>query len=249
MEKETIIFLHGIVGNRNAFKREMEVLQAHYHCISYDLYDPKLEGQFSLEQLIEQLYRIYTKAKINRAHLCSLSFGCIIAKGFARKYPEMVLSMTFVGGYCCKVPSLFDQKLTKVLAIKDRYEYVEWIKLYARLFNPNIPFIAEDSAAIFLNYALQVHPLALEKAIFLQREFDSSAALVTMKMPILWVMGEWDELYKSTLRDLSQFIPHVHYIELKNAGHVAHIHQPEPFMAIFQSFLNYSFIKHSDTAV
>ncbi|WP_227939549.1 alpha/beta fold hydrolase [Alkalihalobacillus deserti] len=102
MEIETIIFLHGMVGNKNAFKKEIEKLKDQYLCIAYDFYDPNdlaVEGVLSLDLLVEQLYSKYVKAGIEQAHLCTLSFGSIVAMAFANKYPNMVTSMTFVGGY------------------------------------------------------------------------------------------------------------------------------------------------------
>ncbi|WP_245308278.1 alpha/beta fold hydrolase [Halalkalibacter urbisdiaboli] len=241
MEKETIIFLHGIVGNKNVFKHEVETLNAHYHCISYDFYDPDdlgAVGLLSLDLLLDQLYAKFVKAGVEKAHLCALSFGCVVAQAFAKKYPSMVLSMTFVGGYCCNVPSTFSTNLTQVLQEKDDYPYEAWLRRCATVLNPNKEFIPEDSEEIFFHSALLVHPNVFEKAMRIQLEFDSKAALVGMNTPILWVMGEYDELYKSTLLDLKRYVPHVEYKELKHAGHVAHIHQHEQFMSIFQRFLN-----------
>ncbi|WP_258000244.1 alpha/beta fold hydrolase [Bacillus sp. Marseille-P3661] len=241
MEKETIIFLHGIVGNKNAFSREIEKLKNQYQCIAYDLYDPDdlgVEGQLTIDLLLDQLYSKYIKYKIKKAHLCGFSFGCMIATAFAKKYPDMVSSMTFVGGHCCNVFSKLYTNISTVLAEKPKFEYKKWIKYCAPLLNPNLPLIPENSERIFQRYALQVHPDVFEKALRIHIEFDSSAALEGMKTPIMWVLGEYDELTKGTLFDLQQYIPHVEYIEIANAGHAAHVHQHVEFMSLFQDFLN-----------
>ncbi|MDQ0246383.1 pimeloyl-ACP methyl ester carboxylesterase [Bacillus fengqiuensis] len=238
--KETIIFLHGMVGNQNAFKRERERLQAEYNCITYDFYDSENLGTdvpFSLDLLLDQLYSKYKEHGIKRAHLCALSFGCIIASAFVEKYPDMVRSLTFIGGYFCNVPSQLHLKRLQLNKEKQQLKYERWIQRYARLLNANKKQISEDSEGIFIKSALQLHPHVFEKATMLPLEFDSRKALCGIKTPILWIMGEYDELYKETLSNLKQDIPHVQYKELKNAGHVAHIHQPEQFMSIFYSFL------------
>ncbi len=228
--------MHGIVGNKNAFKKEIAKLKEQYHCICYDLYDVHEVG-LSLTVLIERLSHQYKKAKLKKAHLCALSFGSLIAVAFAKKYPDMVESITVVGGYCCQVPSRFYTNVTTMLEKKDQIDYEEWVCEYARLLNPNVDSIAEDSEAIFIQYAKQVHPVVLEKLIRMQLEFDSKTALAGLTMPVLWVMGEYDELYKGTLSHLKTQIPHVEYHEIQRAGHVAHIHQPELFMLLFQTFL------------
>lgn len=245
--KEAIIFLHGIVGNKSVFKGEIENLKEQYNCIAYDFYYAEHLGvdiPFSLDLLLEQLYNQYKKNRIEKAHLCALSFGCIIAMAFARKYPHMVTSLTVIGGYFCDVLSNFRTRLIQVLREKQLFDYEVWLKRYAKLLNSNKKQISEDSESIFVKSALLLHPNVFEKAARLQLEFDSVAALQEIQAPVLWVMGEYDELYKETLLNLEQYIPQVEYEELKNAGHVAHIHQPEQFISIFKSFL-----KRVDTSI
>ena len=239
MGKETIIFLHGIVGNKNAFKQEMETLENQYHCFAYDFYNSSdLVGkEFSLEFLVDQLYFHFIKEKIEKAHLCTLSFGCIVATAFAKRYPDRVMSMTFVGGYLCNVPSQYHWNVEHVLAGKEQLDYEKWIDYCASLLNPNSVHLAEDSEKIYRDYALQLEPDIFEQALRIQLEFESSSTLAGIHLPILWVMGEYDELFKGTLMTLHQLIPHVEYCELKHAGHAAHAHQHVQFTNVFQSFL------------
>ncbi|MED4532780.1 alpha/beta hydrolase [Metabacillus fastidiosus] len=238
--RETIIFLHGMVGNRNVFKSEIDKLKDEYVCISYDFYkDENFEIDFalSLDLLIEQLYEQYKSNGVKKAHLCTLSFGCIVATAFYEKYPHMVESLTFVGGYCCHISSGLHTIFTQLLDGKSNMEYRSWLKKCAKAVNPNKKQILEDSEAIFEESALLLHPNVFERAIRLQLEYDLRKGLTKINIPILWIMGEYDELYKETLADLENYIPHVQYREIKRAGHVAHIHQPDQFMTMFTSFL------------
>lgn len=244
--KETIIFLHGIVGNKNTFKTEMDKLKGQYNFIAYNFYDSDPIGRdhpFSLEILLEQLYAHYQEKGITTAHLCTLSFGCIPAMAFAKKYPDMVTSLTFVGGYFCRVPTKLHAKCVQLYKEKQEFDYVTWLKRYAKSLNPNKKQIPEDSEAIFVKQALLLHPNVLEKAIKIQIEFDTRKSLKGINVPVLWVMGEYDELYKETLSELENYLPNVVYKELKKAGHAAHIHQPEQFMSVFKPFLKKNEIK------
>ena len=156
---------------------------------------------------------------------------------FAEKYPDMVTSLTFVGGYFCNVPSKLHTKCVQLYKEKQEFDYITWVKRYAKSLNPNKKQIPEDSEAIFVKHALMLQPNVLEKAIQIQLEFDTRKVLKGMDLPILWVMGEYDELYKETLVELKHYVPHVEYIELKKAGHAAHIHEPEQFIVfLFNPF-------------
>lgn len=241
-KKETIIFLHGIVGNKEAFKNEVNALSSEYFCISYDLLgcrqeDLGKEVSYSLEGLVEQLYRIYCAYNVESAHLCALSYGGFVASEFAVRYPRLVKSLTLSGGYC-NIESTFQTTLNKLL-LKKKPLLTEgkWLREYVSLMNPNRPEIDDDSEGIFFHHALKLHPTVLEKALYIQKEVSSETTLPLVTQPVLWVMGEHDELHKSTLSRIHEWIPHVEYYELPNAGHVAHIHQPVLFMELFHPFL------------
>jgi 2-succinyl-6-hydroxy-2,4-cyclohexadiene-1-carboxylate synthase len=238
--KESIIFLHGIVGNKGAFKAEIDQLKDQYHCISYDFYDANQLGEdhpLSIDTLLDQLYEQFTKNNIQKAHLCALSYGCVVAMAFAQKYLEMVSSLTFIGGYCVDEPSSLRTNMETLLNDRDQYDYKSWVKQYAQKNNPNKKQIPEDSEAIFVKSALYLHPKVFEKACRLQFEFDYKKALKNIKAPVLWVMGEYDHVHKGTLGNLRQHLQDVDYREIKEAGHVAHIHQPAAFLSLYKAFL------------
>ena len=68
-EKETIIFIHGLVGNRRAFKRN-KTFSSSYNIITYDLLghgDDKGEAiDFSLQRLVDQLLNLYEQEGIKK---------------------------------------------------------------------------------------------------------------------------------------------------------------------------------------
>jgi len=241
-KKETIIFLQGIVGNKEAFKNEVNQLSSEYSCISFDSLGCREEDlgknvPYSLEVLVEQLYQTYLINDIESAHLCALSYGGFVASEFAVKYPHLVESLTLSGGYC-NAESTFRTTLNKLLLKKKPLLTEEkWLREYVSLMNPNKPTINDDSEGIFYHHALKLHPAVLEKALYVQKEVSSDITLPLVTQPVLWVMGEHDDLHKSTLEHLHEWIPHVEYHELPHAGHVAHIHQPELFMELFRPFL------------
>ncbi len=75
-EKETIIFIHGLVGNRRAFKKEQKRFSASYNIITYDLLghgDDKGEAiDFSLQRLVDQLLNLYEQEGIKKStYLCA----------------------------------------------------------------------------------------------------------------------------------------------------------------------------------
>ncbi|PGK51705.1 alpha/beta hydrolase [Priestia megaterium] len=239
--KETIIYLHGIVGNQQAFKHQIEELGNEYNCIGYD-YVGYSEGELgknipcTLDILVAQLHGIFQTQKIEKAHLCALSYGCLIATAYAYRYPDHVQSLTFVGGYCNQDSEYIDN-LHQLLREKSQYTHFEWLRRYAFATNPNHPEISENTEGIFCACAEPLHPTILENAVRLQTEFPSMEYLSAIKQPILWVMGDLDGIHLGTLYNLHEMVPQVQYHEIRGAGHVAHIHKRQEFMDLFKPFL------------
>jgi len=240
---ETIIFVHGLVGNRNAFKREYQYFCSDYQVVGYDLLghgsDRGKEISFSLENLLAQLHDVYRQAGVEKAHLCTLSYGCYIANLFAAEYPEKVLSLCHIGGHYNNPSQLFDVFQSYWERIDD--EYLLWLHQYSDAINPSVkgafnPF-ALLSNAVYYKLGRQLYPTVLKDALGHRVLFDMKTCLATLKQPMLWVMGGYDHLYKTCLYDLDKIVPHVQYKELPLAGHAANIFRPGYFQKQYAEFL------------
>jgi pimeloyl-ACP methyl ester carboxylesterase len=241
--KETIIFIHGLVGNHRAFKKECKLFSPHYNIITYDLLghgeDKGQAIDFSLERLVEQLSDVYTKEGIKQAHLCTLSYGCYIGILFAHSYPEKVLSLCHIGGHYNNPSDLYD--VFKKFWDKRDMKYSAWLYQYASTIFPagitsGNPF-ALISKNIYYRFGLKLHPSIILESLRHRLEFDLKSRLQELTHPILWVMGEYDQLYKSCLVDLKTILPHVLYKEIPLAGHAANLFRPNYFYDLYSRFL------------
>jgi pimeloyl-ACP methyl ester carboxylesterase len=235
---QTIIFLHGLVGNHNAFRKEMDELSTDYHVVTYDLLghgeDRGVEASFTLENLLQQLDQVFQQSGIEQAHLCSLCFSSYIANAYAYRYPTKVLSLTHIGGHYNNPSPLFDT--FQLLWDTQSLPYEQWINQIASRINWKSPF-AKESIEIFTQYAKKMHPSILKQAFQIRLQLDIKRILREIQHPVLWIMGEYDYLYKSAIYDLHQVIPHVHYVEIPNAGHVVQAYQSRLFVDIYKQFL------------
>ena len=243
-EKKTIIFIHGLVGNRRAFKKEYKRFSSSYNIITYDLLghgeDKGQAIEFSLERLVEQLSDLYETEGIEQAHICALSYGCYIATIFAHKYPEKVLSLCHIGGHYNN-PSLLYNVFRKFWD-KRGHDYSTWLYQYANTIFPSgilkaNPF-AVISKNIYYRFGLQLHSSIIVESLKHRLEFDLKSRLKELSQPILWVMGEHDHLYKSCLFDLKSILPNVLYKEIPLAGHAANLFRPSYFHDLYSLFLH-----------
>lgn len=240
--KETIIFIHGLTGTKRAFKKQMEYFHSTFHTYSYDLIGhgehKGKNHEFTLENLVMQLEDFYEQNGIQEAHLCSLSYGCYPSAIFANKWGKKVKSLCFIGGHYNAQSQLFNvfQHYWKT---RDE-EYSTWLQNYANDIYPKVnrmdPYSA-ISKKIYYKYALELDQHIIKTALHHRLQFDLRTVLTHLSVPVLWVMGEHDTLYKSALVELNQVIPHVIYKEIKYAGHAANLFRPTCFQKIYENFL------------
>lgn len=240
--KESIIFIHGLTGSKRAFKKQIEYFNQDYHTYTYDLLG---HGEhigkhvhFTLDNLVKQLEAFYDANGIKEAHICSLSYSCYPSAIFANKWKERVKSLCFIGGHY-NAPSKLLDVLRFYWNTRDE-DYDTWLKKYSNDIYPTesiLDLYSAISKRIYYKFGLKLDEQILKNAIWHRLNYDLRSHLERVTTPVLWVMGEYDSLYKSTLTDLKSIIPHVIYKEIKHAGHAANLFRPNCFRDIYENFL------------
>jgi 3-oxoadipate enol-lactonase len=92
---ESIIFIHGALLNSHLWRRQLNELSRGFHCIAYDLRGhgrtgPSSVRRYSTEVFADDLLAIYRALGIEKATLCGLSLGGMIAQNFASRFPDRV---------------------------------------------------------------------------------------------------------------------------------------------------------------
>ncbi|MTH54691.1 alpha/beta fold hydrolase [Bacillus mangrovi] len=240
--KETIVFIHGLTGSRKAFKKQIDYFSHFYNTHAYDLlgHGENLDKttDFTLHGLVSQLEQLFEQKEITKAHLCSISYGCYPATIFAVKRKEKVQSLCYIGGHYNS-----DSPLSYVLRHfkENSYSsYSDWLKRYSRDLFPNSSAVdpyAIISTRIYYRYGLHLKENILKRAIDHRLDYDLKKDLKQITVPVLWVMGDHDNLFKSSIIDLDEVIPHVFYKEIPHTGHAANMFRPFAFRRLYAEFL------------
>ncbi|MBS2971005.1 alpha/beta hydrolase [Metabacillus sp. KIGAM252] len=239
---ENIVFIHGLTGSRRAFKKQIDYFSRKYNTYAYDLLghgeDRGKKTDFSLDGLVAQLEELYEREGIEKAHLCSISYGCYPSTIFASKYKEKVSSLCYIGGHYNS-----DSPLTYVLQHfhDNRYnDYPDWLRRYSKDLFPKSGVVdpyALISTKLYYKYGLELHEDVLKKAIEHRLDYDLKADLKQVGVPVLWIMGDHDNLFKSSITDLDEVIPHAFYKEIPHTGHAANMFRPFAFRRMYAEFL------------
>lgn len=240
--KENIVFIHGLTGSRRAFKKQMDYFSHEYNTYAYDLpghgKDRGQEADFSLEHLMGQLEELYERKGIEKAHICSISYGCYPSTIFYEKWKGKVSSLCYIGGHYNS-----DSALSRVLQhfwIHDYGNYTEWLRNYSRDLFPKSSVMdpyAIISSKLYYKYGHDLHEKVLKDAIGHRLHYDLRSDLMKVAIPVLWIMGDHDQLFKSSITDLKEVIPHAEYKEIPHSGHAANMFRPIAFRRMYEEFL------------
>lgn len=92
-----LFLIHGIGAARDTWARALPVLTPHFSVVTYDLRghgaSPLPEGEFGLDDLVNDLERLRQRTGFEAAHFAGHSLGGMIGPAYARRFPERVLSL------------------------------------------------------------------------------------------------------------------------------------------------------------
>ena len=92
-----VLLMHGIGGNRNNWRDQVEALADRFHVAAWDARgygdSDDYEGPLDFADFSADLARVLDEFGASAAHLVGLSMGGIIAQDFYRRHPRRVLSL------------------------------------------------------------------------------------------------------------------------------------------------------------
>ncbi len=92
-----LFLIHGIGAARDTWRYMTPLLCRYFTVVSYDLRghgtSPMPDGEFGLEELVNDLERVREQTGIERAHFAGHSLGGMIGPAYARRHPERVQSL------------------------------------------------------------------------------------------------------------------------------------------------------------
>lgn len=242
-DKEWILMLHGIGGNLNIFKKQMDVLSENYNLLLVDLHGhgnsqkytlkemKKLKGEISFKNISEDIVKILDKLYIKKVNLLGISLGTIVSMQFEKYFPNRIASMILGGGIVgMNLRSKFFLNLalvTKNFIPKDIfYKIVAYMSMPCK--NHRL------SRNTFLKAAKKLDKNECFRWVSLMREHLENYKYIKTSIKKIFIMGEEDHVFLPTIK---KFVPKEDVVVLKNCGHICNIDSFEKFNNLTLNFL------------
>ena len=247
-----LVLVPGIQGPWQYVGPAVEALAARFHVVTFSLGAETRDGQSEIECEVERVKGILDARRLERAIICGISYGGVVATSFAARYPArtralVVASAPGAGWH-----------------LRPRHEiYARWPLVFGPLFLAESPFRlrAELAAALpafserrkFASWQLRTlarRPFSLSRMAARARSLtshDIAADCRRVAAPTLVVTGE-PALERvvpvASTATYSQLIPDARSAVLERTGHLGTITRP----AIFADMVHV-FARHVTEAV
>lgn len=235
-ERAPILFLHGVGSDKSVWRPQLDCFGQERQTLAFDY-----PGYGDSEPVPEETTRDDYAAAIlsamrglgvERAHVCGLSLGGIVAIAMSAAQPEACASLILADSFAVHPDgqAIYDRSIA---ASSDLRALAEG-RVDVLLAQPADPQVRRD----VIETMARIDPAAYRagaRAVWLA---DQRSRSHDIRVPTLVICGTADKVTPPALsRELAQLIPGARYEPVEGAGHLANIEQPELFNTLVGAFI------------
>lgn len=240
----TLLFLHGIGGNRRNWDAQIAHFARHYRAAAWDA-----RGYGDSRGTVERFERFADDAAEviaalgAPAHVVGLSMGGRIALDLAKRHPACIRSLTLADTSAGSRETAAPEKVAAFLALRLK-PLVEEGKtpadiadgIVAEIAGPNIDAVAREA---LLDSHRRLRTDGYVAAMRAVTAFADFPPFETIAVPTLVVTGSADRVAPPAhARAMADAIPGARFVEIAGAGHISNIEAPDAFNAALAAFLD-----------
>ena len=243
---ETVIFLHGIGGNKSNWHRQMLHLSNICSTISWDARgygdSEDYTSDLTLDDFSTDLNHLLKFCEIEKAHFVGLSMGARIAMTYYLNNPSKVLSLTLCNCFYSFGKSMSKQKQDEYINLREKplkegKTFSDIAPAIIRsLVKPDCKQSVIDELTKSISMLRKTPYLKCIKTAF---NFDLSEYLVDFNVPTQLIFSTHDKLTPLTIGEtMHKKIPNSKLNIIQDAGHLSNLEQPDQFNKILFEFIN-----------
>ena len=233
-----LVFLHGVGSDKTVWRNQLDYFGKSRHAVAFD-YPGYGESDLARHGLTrretaEYLIAALNQLKIEKAHLCGLSMGGVIALEIYKQQPELVETLILCNTFA-KHP--------------DGWEIVERSAQFLQNHTMREFAAQRVNALLAPNTSTEIHQTVIETMARIDKRSYawSSPAVWTadyldllpkIAVPALVIGGALDQPTPPALsQELAKNITNAKLEIIENAGHLSNLDQPEIFNQLIENFL------------
>jgi 3-oxoadipate enol-lactonase len=239
-----VIFVHGFPYDHRMWHNQQKYLEKSFFCISYDIRglgkSSPGNGQFTMETLVDDLFFIIQKMKLDKPVICGLSMGGYLCLRAIEKDQSK-----FRGIILCDTKAFADDNAAKLKRANGIKQIdTEGIEKFCE---DTIPNTFADATLIenrkvyeeILARSKKSDPVGVKGCLIaMLSRTDTTPFLEKIEIPALLVCGESDKLTPPpVMQEMHQKIKGSEFVVVPKAGHMSPIENPEFVNKEIEDFL------------
>lgn len=235
-----MVFSNSLGTDLRVWDPLLPYLANHFRFLRYDKRGHGLsgcpEGEYRLEDHIDDLTGLLDHLDLGPVHLCGLSVGGMIAQGVAARRPEQVKSLIL----CDTAHQIGPRSMWETRIETIRANGLESIADAAMKRWFGTAFRRDNAGEIDLwrNMMLRTPVAGYVGTCAAIRDADLSESSAQLSQPTLCVVGSEDGATPPELvQSLAELIPNARFETLTGAGHLPCVEQPEALARLIQTFV------------
>lgn len=232
-----LLFLHGVGSDRHAWDRQL----AHFGgnrltlAIDYPGYGDSAFGPGATRiTFAEVALAVLDALSIERAHICGLSLGGVVAIAMHALAPDRIASLILADTFAQhpEGQAIYDRSLAGAQSLG--MAGLADARADALLAAPADPAIRAEVVATMS----RIDPAAYELAADAVWLADHRVEATAIRCPTLILVGSEDRITPPALsEELKDLIPHAGLVEVAGAGHLPNLEQAAIFNRVVEAFL------------
>lgn len=247
-EGTPVVIVPGIQGRWEWMEPGIDALAPRCQVITFSLADePSCGGRFDetrgFDCYVEQVREALDAAGLEKAAICGISYGGLIAAAFAARHPDRVSSLVLVSA----VPPSWkpDRRVTFYLRAPRLLMplfMIASLRMYREIAAANEGFPRGVLAALRHGWRVVTHmfsPGRMARRVGLLSGIDLQREVATVSVPTLILTGEasLDRVVPvRATREYAAMWPHAEVMTIERTGHLGLITRPDEFADVIVSF-------------
>jgi 3-oxoadipate enol-lactonase len=232
-----IVFLHGVGSDKSVWAPQLDYFGRSRRASAFD-YPGYGESEFvdgaTRDDFAASILAAMDARGIERAHVCGLSLGGVVAIAMHGAAPERCASLIIADSFAVHPDgkAIHDRSVaaSRSMTMRDLAEARAGVLLGSAA--------TQELRAEVIDTMAAIEPAAYRigaTAVWLAEQLDRAAAI---DVPTLILVGEEDGITPPALsEELARLIAGSRLVRIANAGHLANAEQPQAFNSAIESFL------------
>jgi 3-oxoadipate enol-lactonase len=231
-----IVFLHGVGSDKSVWRPQLDHFGRERRAIAFDYpgygeSDPAGEGM-SRDSYASAILAAMSELGVDRAHVCGLSLGGVVAIAMHAGAPERIVSLILADTFAVHPDgrAIYDRSM----AASDDLRAMAEARVDVLLAQPADPAVRREVVETMAAIDPMSYRIGAE-AVWLA---DQRERADEIRVPTLVICGAEDRVTPPSLsRELAHLIPGARYEPIEGSGHLTNFERPDEFNTLVGAFI------------